>query len=112
MKFIFTNRFGKSHNPQAVNRAIVRITSAYNTQEEVKTKKENRDPIILPHFSCHIFRHTFASRLCEKETNVKVIQQIMGHADVATTMNIYAEVNEATTRVSMENLEQSYAELF
>lgn len=110
--FIFTNRFGKPHNPQAVNRAIVRITSAYNAQEEVKAKKENREPIILPHFSCHIFRHTFASRLCEKETNIKVIQQIMGHADVATTMNIYATVNEATTRVSIENLEQSYEELF
>ena len=110
--FIFTNRFGKPHNPQGVNRAIVRITSAYNAQEEVKAKKENREPIILPHFSCHIFRHTFASRLCEKETNIKVIQQIMGHADVATTMNIYAKVNEATTRVSIENLEQSYDELF
>ena len=110
--FIFTNRFGKPHNPQAVNRAIVRITSAYNAQEEVKAKKENREPIILPHFSCHIFRHTFASRLCEKETNIKVIQQIMGHADVATTMNIYAKVNEATTRVSIENLEQNYEELF
>lgn len=36
----------------------------------------------------------------------------MGHADVVTTMNIYAKVNEATTRVSIENLEQSYDELF
>ena len=28
----------------------------------------------------------------------------MGHADVSTTMNIYAEVNESITRQSLENL--------
>ncbi|MFQ7023415.1 MAG: tyrosine-type recombinase/integrase [Lachnospira pectinoschiza] len=26
-----------------------------------------------------MFRHTFASRFCENETNVKVIQEVMGH---------------------------------
>ena len=53
---------------------------------------------MLPRFSCHIFRHTFASRFCENETNVKVIQEVMGHADVSTTMNIYAEANPEVTR--------------
>jgi hypothetical protein len=28
----------------------------------------------------------------------------MGHADVSTTMNIYAEVNQEVTRASIENL--------
>ena len=59
---------------------------------------------MIPRFSCHIFRHTFASRFCENETNVKVIQGVMGHADVTTTMNIYAEVNTDVTRESLENL--------
>lgn len=102
--FVFTNRFGTPHNPAAVNRAIKRIVDAHNAEEEVKAKKEKRDPVIIPRFSCHIFRHTFASRFCENETNVKVIQEVMGHADVSTTMNIYAEVNEDVTRASLENL--------
>lgn len=89
--FIFTNRFGNPHNPAAVNRAIKRIVDAHNAEEEIKAKKQKREPVILPRFSCHIFRHTFASRFCENETNVKVIQEVMGHADVSTTMNIYAE---------------------
>ena len=59
---------------------------------------------MIPNFSCHIFRHTFASRFCENETNIKVIQEIMGHADVSTTMNIYAEVNQEVTRESLEKL--------
>lgn len=102
--FIFTNCFGNPHNPAAVNRAIKRIVDAHNAEEEIKAKKQKREPIMLPRFSCHIFRHTFASRFCENETNVKVIQEVMGHADVSTTMNIYAEVNESTTRESIEKL--------
>lgn len=102
--FIFTNRFGHPHNPAAINRTIKRIVDAHNSEEQVKAKKEKREPVILPRFSCHIFRHTFASRFCENETNIKVIQEVMGHSDVSTTMNIYAEVNNTTTRQSLENL--------
>lgn len=102
--FVFTNRFGMPHNPAAVNRAIKRIVDAHNSEEEVKAKKEKRDPVMIPSFSCHIFRHTFASRFCENETNVKVIQEVMGHADVSTTMNIYADVNQDVTRASIEKL--------
>lgn len=74
--FVFTNRFGMPHNPAAVNRAIKRIVDAHNAEEEVKAKKERRELIMIPKFSCHIFRHTFASRFCENETNVKVIQKV------------------------------------
>lgn len=102
--FIFTNRFGMPHNPQAINRTIKRIVDAHNTEEEVKAAKEKREPIMIPRFSCHIFRHTFASRFCENETNVKVIQEVMGHADVTTTMNIYAEVNTEVTKEALDNL--------
>ena len=105
--FIFTNRFGTPHNPASVNRAIKRIVDAHNSEEEVKAKKEKREPIMIPRFSCHIFRHTFASRFCEHETNIKVIQEVMGHADVSTTMNIYAEVNNEVTRESLEKLAEN-----
>ena len=102
--FIFTNRFGMPHNPAAVNRAIKRIVDAHNAEEEVKAKKEKREPIMIPRFSCHIFRHTFASRFCENETNLKVIQEVMGHATAMTTMDIYADVNQDVTKASLENL--------
>lgn len=102
--FVFTNRFGNPHNPAAVNRAIKRIVDTHNAEEEVEAKKKRKDPIIIPRFSCHIFRHTFASRFCENETNIKVIQEVMGHADVSTTMNIYAEANPEVTRASIEKL--------
>lgn len=51
--FIFMNRFGNIHNPQAVNRAIKRIYEAHNAEEVVKAAKQHREPVIIPHFSCH-----------------------------------------------------------
>lgn len=105
--FVFTNRFGMPHNPAAVNRAIKRIVDTHNSEEEVAAKKEKREPVMIPRFSCHIFRHTFASRFCENETNIKVIQEVMGHADVSTTMNIYAEANPDVTRSVIEKLSKN-----
>lgn len=93
--FIFCNRFGNLHNPMSINRVIKRIVDDHNAREEVKASREGRKPVMLPRFSCHITRHTFCSRLCENETNVKVIQQVMGHKDIRTTLEIYAEVSEA-----------------
>nr|WP_330377388.1 tyrosine-type recombinase/integrase [Robinsoniella sp. KNHs210] len=47
--------------------------------------------MLIPHFSCHHLRHTFCSRFCENETNVKVIQSIMGRANIETTMERRSE---------------------
>ena len=102
--FVFSNRFGNVHNPQAINRAIKRIYEAYNVEEVLKAAKEKREPILIPHFSCHHLRHTFCSRFCENETNLKVIQSIMGHANIETTMDIYAEVTETKKHESMQEL--------
>lgn len=103
-RFIFCNRFGMVPNPQTVNHTIKRIANSYNADEVVRAKKERRDPIILPNFSCHHLRHTFCTRLCEKETNLKVIQSIMGHRNIETTMDIYAEATEEKKQESFENL--------
>ena len=102
--FIFCNRFGTVPNPQTDNHTIKRIANSYNADEVVRAKKERRDPIILPNFSCHHLRHTFCTRLCENETNLKVIQSIMGHRNIETTMDIYAEATEEKKQESFENL--------
>ena len=102
--FVFCNRFGKIPNPQTVNDTITRIRKSYNAEEVLNAKKEHRETVLLPSFSCHHLRHTFATRLCETETNLKVIQAIMGHKRIETTMNIYAEATERKKQESFENL--------
>lgn len=102
--FIFLNRNGFAHNPQTINRTIKRITLAYNEEEIERAERERRAPVLLPNFSCHNLRHTFATRYCENETNLKVIQEIMGHKDIATTMEIYAEATKEAKVKSFEDL--------
>ena len=110
--FIFCNRFNKVHNPQTVNDTIRRISKNYNAEEVLNAKKEGRHPIILPDFSCHHLRHTFCTRLCETESNLKVIQDIMGHKDIKTTMNIYAEATQEMKQKSFENLASKLDDIF
>lgn len=110
--FIFRNRYGNVLNPQAVNRAIKRIISTYNSEEALNAKREKREPLLLPQFSCHHMRHTFATRLCEVETNLKVIQEIMGHRNIETTMDIYAEATDRKKKATFEELSSKLSEVF
>ena len=105
--FVFCTGDGKVYLPNAINRAIRSICADYNKEEESKAKEENRDPVLLPKFSCHILRHTFCTRFCENETNLKVIQEIMGHADISTTMDVYAEATQEKKKESMTSLQSA-----
>lgn len=103
--FIFQNRFGSLLNSHDINRALERIYTACNEAEREWAKEEKRPPVLIRHFSVHNLRHTFCTRFCENENNLKVIQEIMGHADIETTMNIYAEATTEKKVESFANLE-------
>lgn len=40
----------------------------------------------------HSIRHTYATRLFEAGVSVKVVQELLGHSNIATTMDIYTHV--------------------
>lgn len=110
--FIFQNRDGGCLTAADINRAIKRIYMDHNAEEILKAKKEKRDPIIIPHFTCHICRHTFATRLCEVEDNPKVIQSIMGHKSVVTTFDIYTDPSDRRNEKSFDKLVDRWNDAF
>ena len=89
--FIFVNRYGDTQHLGTLNKAIRRIIRDCN---DAQFEKSEAPEVLLPHFSCHTLRHTFTTRMCEAGVNIKVIQDALGHADVSTTLGIYADVTK------------------
>lgn len=99
--FVFLNRFGKVQTFSMLNKALKRIMR--NCNEEILSKAEpDEDVLLLPPFSCHTLRHTFATRLCESGMNIKVIQSVLGHTDLSTTINTYIHATEAFKQEEFE----------
>lgn len=96
---------GSVHNQGTVNRAIKRIVRDYN-DEVISSGLLQKDQVLLPYFSCHCFRHTFATRMIEAGVNLKVVQTVLGHTDITTTMNIYADVTSRFMNTELSALEE------
>lgn len=102
--FIFVNRFGNVQHQGTLNKALRRIIRDCNL-EVLDKAKNNETVVLLPNFSCHILRHTFTTRLCESGINIKVIQSVLGHADISTTLDIYADVTRDLKKTEMKSFE-------
>ena len=100
--FVFINRFGGLHTQGTLNKVYKRIIRDCNDAEFLK----NEDPpVLLPNFSSHNLRHTFATRLCESGMNIKLIQDILGHSDISTTMDIYTHVTKEMKQLAYDYME-------
>lgn len=103
--FVFLNRFGKVLKSSNINKAIKRI--ARNHNKKVKMAEDDKELVLIPEdMHCHQFRHTYATRFAEKNPNVKLLMSILGHSDIRTTMQIYAEIDDKRKAEESENLDQ------
>ena len=57
-------------------------------------------------FHFHQLRHTFTSNLLSNGAAPKDVQELLGHADVSTTMNIYAHATREAKRTSARLLDK------
>ena len=61
----------------------------------------------LEDFHFHTLRHTFTSNLLSYGAAPKEVQELLGHADVSTTMNIYAHASREAKRSSAKLLDNA-----
>lgn len=104
--FVFTNTQGTPYAANAVNFILKNIVNAYNKLEDINAANEHREPELLPHISAHILRHTACTRLAESGLEPKVLQYIMGHANLAVTMDIYTHLDFTQIQEKMEAVQE------
>lgn len=71
---------------------------------EVMIQKIVKDLALKTHVTPHTLRHTFATHLLNNGTDIKTVQELLGHASLNTT-GIY-------THVSNERLKEVYLKVF
>lgn len=93
--FVFlSKRSGVILDENLLRSQLRRLVNRYNQTREIK----------LPAISPHILRHTACTRFCEAGLDIKVVQYLMGHSDIRTTMRIYNHTNPERVMVGIQQL--------
>lgn len=96
---LFTTKYNTPLNPQIICDAIKKIVDEINLVRDYTEEIET--------FSCHCFRHTFATRCFEAGIQPKTVQSYLGHASLQMTMDLYTSVLQTHKKTEMDKLDST-----
>ena len=90
--FIICNEIGEPVEPRTMQDVFKRILKAAGIEDA----------------NFHALRHTFATRAVESGVDIKTLSELLGHADVSTTLNRYAHSLDEQKRKAMALMADLY----
>ena len=100
---LFTTKYNTPLNSQLVLDAIEKIVNEVNMTRDYTEELEM--------FSCHCFRHTFATRCFEAGIKPKTVQKYLGHATLQMTMDLYTSVLQEHMSSEMDKLDDIFEKM-
>lgn len=61
----------------------------------------------IKRFSMHVLRHTYATRAIERGVQPKVLQKLLGHASIQTTMDRYVHMTDDALHGAIKKFEEN-----
>ena len=99
--YVFRNRKGGVPDSEDFGNAINKICSEI----------EKKEGIIIPHFSHHAFRNTFATRFIENGGTLQTLKTILGHSTYRLTADLYVHVLPNTKKDEMDAFDMYVSEI-
>ncbi len=94
--FFYYDQLGKPmlalHWEHYCNRIVTKYNETYKAQ--------------LPRITPHVLRHTYCSKMARKGMNPKNLQYIMGHSEIAVTMDIYTHMGYEEAKEEFKRVAQ------
>jgi len=90
---VFSTEKGTPIEPRNINRKLDKVLKKAGVEKA----------------TFHSLRHSFATRLMEKEVHPKIVQEILGHSSISVTLDIYTHCNNDLKRKALEKLNTGVA---
>jgi len=82
-----------------------RVALHWEKYFEYAVNKYNRThKVLMPKTTPHVCRHTFCSEKAKEGMNPKALQYLMGHSDIAVTLNVYTHMGLDDARKELEKM--------
>jgi len=90
-EYIAKNRHGRKHTESSYDRLVAHLKRDLNISMGCKVYRNQLIPPLplAEDFVPYNFRHTYCTDLKKKGVDIRIAKDLMGHADIKTTANIY-----------------------
>ncbi|MCG8514512.1 MAG: site-specific integrase [Halanaerobiales bacterium] len=90
LDLVFCKENGTIYNPSTVNK---------------RYRKARKKAGLSDMYTIHVLRHTFATMMLKADVNPKIVQEMLGHSVISTTLDTYSHVTPNMQKEAAEKLD-------